>query len=179
MCRIFGFRSVLFSRVHTSLISADNALISQSDRHPDGWGVAYYVGPTPHIIRSINSALEDALFKKISGIVTSQTVIAHIRKATKGELNILNTHPFQYGNWTFAHNGNITNFASSKAQLIDLIDPQLKHFILGDTDSEIIFYILLSHIKDKTSLEHPHISAHDLSAQITAALLKIDRKSVV
>ena len=31
MCRIFGFRSVMQSHVHRSLVSADNALIQQSD----------------------------------------------------------------------------------------------------------------------------------------------------
>ena len=43
MCRLFGFRSVIPSQMHRSLIAADNALGRQSERHPDGWGVAYYV----------------------------------------------------------------------------------------------------------------------------------------
>jgi hypothetical protein len=38
MCRIFGFRSVIQSQVHRSLVSADNALMIQGERHPDGWG---------------------------------------------------------------------------------------------------------------------------------------------
>lgn len=155
MCRIFGFRSVLIGKVHTSLATADNALMIQSDRHPDGWGVAYYVEDSPHLIKSPQSAIADDLFKKISEIVTSQTVLAHVRKATSGGLNLLNTHPFQYGKWIFAHNGNIRNFQTHKEKLKQLIHPKFHHHILGETDSEYFFYILLSSILSIQNLVDP------------------------
>ena len=59
MCRLFGFRSVIQSQVHRSLVQADNALCSLSEQHPDGWGVAYYVDGTPHVMRSACTALSD------------------------------------------------------------------------------------------------------------------------
>jgi len=155
MCRLFGFHSVINSQVHSSLVHADNALIAQSNDHPDGWGVVYYRENTPHLIKSINKAVDDHIFQKISGVVSSQTVIAHIRKATQGSLSILNSHPFQYGLWTFAHNGNIKNFHSFKDELINNIDEDLKRFIFGTTDSEILFYLLLSFIKKRTTLSDP------------------------
>ncbi|MGB1701181.1 MAG: class II glutamine amidotransferase, partial [Nannocystaceae bacterium] len=105
MCRLFGFRSVMESQVHSSLVSAENALVNQSERHPDGWGVAYYVAGAPHLLRSVQTAVNDRMFQHVSGIVTSQTVLAHLRKATQGQLSVIDTHPFQYGAWAFAHNG--------------------------------------------------------------------------
>ena len=117
MCRLFGFRSVIQGKVHTSLVEAENALGIQSFNHPDGWGVAYYLSDAPHLIKSEHSAVKDNLFKKVSGVVSSQTVLAHIRKATHGSKTVLNTHPFQYGKWIFAHNGNINNFNTHKKQL--------------------------------------------------------------
>ena len=137
---MLGFRSVINSQVHSSLMSAENSLVHQSNIHPDGWGVAYYMAGPPHIIKSDISAFKDSLFSKVSGIVSSQTVIAHIRKATEGEVNILNTHPFQYGRWVFAHNGHIRNFTSNRPMLLKLIDADLGRFILGTTDSEILFF---------------------------------------
>ena len=62
MCRLFGFRSTVLSQVHRSLVRAENALELQSHEHPDGWGVAYYVHGTPHVVKSSESAVEDALF---------------------------------------------------------------------------------------------------------------------
>jgi glutamine amidotransferase len=153
MCRIFGFRSVLQSGVHRSLMSADNALALQSERHPDGWGVAYYAAGAPHLLRSVQTAMSDQLFRHVSGIVTSETVLAHLRKATQGEMNVLDTHPFQFGTWTFAHNGNVSNFPALRAALVDRVPPVLRRFILGQTDSEVVFYILLGKMAARYDLE--------------------------
>lgn len=146
MCRIFGFRSVIPSMVHRSLVEAENALCTQSRRHPDGWGVAYYVDGSPHVVKSAASALSDALFQKVSNIVSSETVIAHIRKATVGPTTILNSHPFQYGRWILAHNGTIPEFDTVRAKLHALIAPRLLRFILGETDSEVIFFLFLTEL---------------------------------
>lgn len=173
MCRLFGFRSVIQSQVHQSLIDADNALLEQSRRHPDGWGVAFYAAGAPHIIKSEKSALEDHLFTKVSGIVSSESVIAHIRKATKGKLNILNTHPFQHGNWTFAHNGNIKDFEKHKDEIKVRIAPALRRYILGDTDSELIFFFILTHISEKFPLTKNDICSDSLAKRVKSAVKEL------
>ncbi|MBT7608792.1 MAG: class II glutamine amidotransferase [Bacteriovoracaceae bacterium] len=173
MCRLFGFRSVINSQVHSSLTQTDNALIHQSLQHPDGWGVSYYVQGSPHIIKSDTTAINDNLFKKVSGVVSSQTVLAHVRKATLGEVNILNTHPFQYGKWTFAHNGNIKKFNKHKAEILRLISPELKRFILGNTDSEIVFYYFLSVIQAKINLDEKDIKIDLLADTLKQALKEL------
>jgi glutamine amidotransferase len=164
MCRIFGFRSVMQSQVHRSLVSADNALIQQSERNPDGWGVAYYVGGAPHVVKSAATALSDEMFRRVSGVVTSETVLAHVRKATQGQLTVFDTHPFQYGNWVMVHNGNIANFQQIRPQLLDRIPPVLRRFILGHTDSEVLFYLLLGHMATRCELERRGFPLEDLQA---------------
>ncbi|HAA58237.1 MAG TPA: class II glutamine amidotransferase [Myxococcales bacterium] len=166
MCRLFGFRSVIPSQVHTSLMSADNALMVQSERHPDGWGVAYYVAGAPHLIKSASTAIQDSLFQHVSGVVSSETVIAHLRKATQGELSIINTHPFQYGSWVFAHNGNLRNFSEHRDELRAKIAPKLKRFILGGTDSEVLFYLILTHLERRVELHRAGVSIEDAVAAI-------------
>ncbi len=175
MCRLFGFRSVINSQVHSSLVEADNALGIQSNDHPDGWGVAYYVQNSPHVVKSAKSALDDAIFKRVSGIVSSQSVVAHIRKTTQGNNNILNTHPFQYGKWIFAHNGNITAFDKKRKDLLNHVSPKFRRFILGETDSELIFYFLLSHIEAKMPLEEKGHDAKDLSKVVLEAMGELER----
>jgi len=162
MCRLFGFRSVIESQVHKSLIDADNAILHQSGFHSDGWGVAYYVAKSPHVIKSIHQAQKDSLFHRVSGLVASQTVLAHIRKATQGEKTILNTHPFQHGHWTFVHNGNLKGFKRNRSKLMELVSPILRRFILGDTDSEWLFYLLLSHLARRVPLHAAGCSLRDL-----------------
>ncbi|HMJ15374.1 MAG TPA: class II glutamine amidotransferase [Polyangiaceae bacterium] len=154
MCRLFGFRSVIPSQVHRSLLVAENALGVQSNAHPDGWGVAYYVNGAPHVTRSPETALGDVIFHRLSGVVSSETVLAHVRKATRGPKTVLNCHPFQYGRWVFAHNGDIPNFEACRERLLEQVDARLRRFILGETDSEVVFFIFLSELlKSKKLIE--------------------------
>lgn len=146
MCRMFGFRSVLDSHVHRSLLSAENALALQSAAHPDGWGVAYYIAGAPHLIRSAGSAQSDEIFRQVGSIVASQTVLAHVRKATRGVVSPLNCHPFQYGRWVMAHNGDVDQFAAVRPHLLDRIAPRFRRHLLGETDSEAIFHLFLTHL---------------------------------
>lgn len=155
MCRLFGFRSIIPSQVHRSLVSAENALVWQSKKHSDGWGVGYFVQGFPHVIKSASTAMEDALFRRVSGIVASHTVVAHLRLATKGHNSLINSHPFQYGNWVFAHNGDIPEFGELRGELTARVPPVLRRFILGDTDSEVFFYLLLGHLTRRLgALDH-------------------------
>jgi len=173
MCRLFGFRSVINSQVHSSLLSAENSLRDQSMRHPDGWGLAYYLEGVPHLVKSSDTALNNNLFQKVSGVVSSHTVMAHIRKATQGEHTILNSHPFQYGSWIFAHNGHIKQFDENRSKLLSLIDPDLKRFILGSTDSEFFFFLILTEVKKMYPLSHAHIPMDQLKIAIEHAVTKI------
>jgi len=170
MCRLFGFRSVIPSQVHSSLVSAENALMVQSEEHPDGWGVAYYVARAPHVIKSADGAVNDQLFKHVSGIVSSETVLAHVRRATHGELSIINSHPFQYGNWVFAHNGNIPDFSEHREQLAAQISPIMRRFILGSTDSEVLFYLLLGNMARRFDLHRDGYPIAELVSAIRETL---------
>jgi glutamine amidotransferase len=167
MCRLFGFRSVIASQVHRSLLAAENALGTQSNQHPDGWGVAFYVDGAPHVTRNPITAMGDQLFHRLSGVVSSQTVVAHVRKATRGDKTVLNCHPFQYGRWVFAHNGDVPDFDRHRTALVNEVAPELRRFILGETDSEVIFFILLTELLAAGPLIAPR-SAADLARAVRA-----------
>ena len=175
MCRLFGFRSVILSQVHSSLTSAENALVEQSEEHPDGWGVAYYLANSPHMVKSVQTAITDSLFKRVSGIVSSQTVIAHLRKATIGQLSIINTHPFQHGKWVFAHNGNLKDFDKHRDTIAATVDEDLRRYILGTTDSEMIFYLVLHHMRQKHDIHDSDISVAVVADAIRDAVADIER----
>ncbi len=172
MCRLFTFRSVIRSRVHRSLVEAENALGTQSTRHPDGWGVAYYIDGAPHLTRSPATAVADHLFHRLSGVVSSETVVAHVRKATQGDNSVLNCHPFQFGRWIFAHNGDIPNFFDIREQLVSQISENLRPFVLGETDSEVLFFLLLSEL-GMCVTKGCDVDAHDVMAAIRRVVAKV------
>lgn len=172
MCRLFGFRSVIPSQVHRSLLAADNALGTQSNAHPDGWGVAHYVDGAPHVTRAPSTAINDAIFQRLSGVVSSETLLAHVRKATVGPKTVLNCHPFQYGKWVFAHNGEIRRFEGHRAELLEHVAPRLRRYILGDTDSEVLFFVLLTELAAYAPLS-ARFGVDDVAAAIRTAVGKV------
>lgn len=148
MCRLFGFRSAIYSSVHQSLLKAENALARQSERHTHGWGVSFYVDNYPHLIRNDQQAWADSLFREISGVVATRALLAHVRLATAGTVRVLNCHPFQYGRWTFAHNGELAGYERHDVQrrVRDLVDQRFRRYILGETDSEVLFHVFLTEL---------------------------------
>jgi glutamine amidotransferase len=172
MCRLFGFRSVIPSQVHRSLLAAENALGVQSNEHPDGWGVAFYVDGAPHVTRSPMTALGDNLFHRLSGVVASETVLAHVRRATQGPKTVFNCHPFQYGRWVFAHNGDIPEFERCREQLSAEIAPRLRRYVLGETDSESVFYVFLTHLQQYGPLSRRH-SIDDVVGALRSTVTRV------
>ncbi len=80
--------------------------------HADGWGVAYYEGPDANLIRESTPAADSVLMSTLRQYkVASEIVIAHIRRASFGPVELKNTHPFrrELGGriHTFAHNGDL------------------------------------------------------------------------
>jgi len=98
-------------------------------------------------------------------VVSSETVLAHVRKATQGSRTIFNCHPFQFGRWVFAHNGDIPNFESKREALLAHVAPRFRRFILGETDSEVLFFVFLSVLEAHGAL----IQERDIDS-ISAAL---------
>lgn len=173
MCRLFGFRSISQSQVHQSLVYAENALLRQSEDHPDGWGLAYYHADAPHVVKSADTAHKDSLYRAASTMVTSKTVLAHIRKATAGEPALENSHPFQYGSWVFAHNGKISDLDAIRPLLLERIAPPLRARILGKTDSECFFYLILTHLARRTHLFRQAHPLYRMAAAAQAAIAEI------
>jgi predicted glutamine amidotransferase len=84
-------------------------------------------------------------------------MIAHVRYATTGGVNLENVHPFSrelWGiHWTFAHNGQVPKFDDSTV-LEDqpflgktYTSDDLHYYPIGDTDSEAVFCAILNAVK--------------------------------
>ncbi len=127
--------------------------------------MAYYIDGAPHVTRSPGHALSDALFHRVSGVVSSETVLAHVRKATQGPLTVLNCHPFQYGRWVFAHNGDIPRFHQDwRRKMLEEVAPRLRRFILGETDSEVFFFVFLTQLEKHGRLDKPYTADDAMTA---------------
>ncbi|HEY4769865.1 MAG TPA: class II glutamine amidotransferase, partial [Myxococcales bacterium] len=172
MCRLFGCRSRDPGGVSHELFHGANALRVQSREHPDGWGVGWYEGGAPRVIRSLTPAHGDADFEKLSHFVAAQTVLAHVRKASVGRVSMDNTHPFQRGPWLFAHNGTLPDWERARGPLEALIDPSLRPELRGETDSERCFLIFLSRLLRRCELENADVASAASALAETVGLVR-------
>jgi predicted glutamine amidotransferase len=138
MCRVLGSVAAEPVSLRGELLEAANPLIHTKDGHDDsGWGLAAYKhaeGEEPVCARFPADPRSDQ-----AAIDTRARLhVAHVRRATVGDLRLENTHPFCLGPYSFCHNGtirHITRFA----------DPNVER-PAGDTDSEYLFRLLMHHL---------------------------------
>ncbi len=125
----------------------------RTDAHSDGWGVAFFEGKGLRHFVDHQAACDSPIADLIRHYpIKSRQVVAHIRKATQGEVSLENCHPFVrelWGRyWVFAHNGNLDNYA-----------PRLHAGFhpVGSTDSERAFCWLMQELA-KSHVGVPSVS---------------------
>lgn len=147
MCQLLGMNSYLPASLTLSFTG-----FSQrggcTDHHADGWGIAFFESDsaTPgkgirHFVDKSSAATSPIARMLKSYPIKSHNVVAHVRKATVGQVALENCHPFVrelWGrNWVFAHNGDLKNYAP---KLHGSFHP------VGNTDSELAFCWLMQEL---------------------------------
>jgi predicted glutamine amidotransferase len=160
MCRLFGL-SAAPARVRATfwLLDAADSLAVQSRREPDGVGLGVFSEDgTPVVDKQPVAAYLDPDFGREARELTSTTFLGHIRFASTGGLETVNTHPFAQDGRLFAHNGVVEG--------LDLLDGELsrqpgdaRSWVKGQTDSERVFALITAYAR----------RTGDLSAAITEA----------
>lgn len=107
-----------------------------TDHHSDGWGIAFFEDKGVRVFLDCEASVNSQLAAFIHHYpIKSKNIVAHIRKATKGDITLANTHPFMrelWGhNWLFAHNGTLENLPA--------LEENGRFRPVGTTDSEHAF----------------------------------------
>lgn len=116
-----------------------------TDHHTDGFGIGFFEGKGVRLFLDDRPSADSPIADLVRRYpIKSESVVAHIRKATQGRTTLENTHPFirelwgEY--WLFAHNGNLKNFTP----------PQNEYYRpVGNTDSERAFCHILGQLRDQ------------------------------
>jgi len=164
MCQLFALSSNSPTAVTFSFtgFSARGGLTGE---HADGWGIAFH-GPGGHrVFLDDAPACQSPLAAFLrQHPIRATTVLAHIRKATCGPVQLANCHPFQRQwsgrSWSFCHNGTLHGFAPA---LDALHQPQ------GSTDSEQAFAWLMQQLQQRFGHQAP---AAELLAPVLADLAR-------
>jgi len=114
-------------------------------------------------------AWNDDNLRSVAEQISSPLFFAHVRASTGTATSRSNCHPFRHGNWLFMHNGRIGGFDRIRRDLEMCIDPALYAARLGTTDSEALFYLLLTHGLDTDPLGATRRAVAEVLALMAAA----------
>ncbi len=109
MCELFGLSSA--EKVDVSELL--RIFFSHSVYHPHGWGMAMFHGNAVNLEKEPVPAYTSAyLRERLCHGIQAHSMIAHIRQATRGNMDYENCHPFVMRDnmdraWTLAHNGTL------------------------------------------------------------------------
>ena len=146
MCRLFGLHAG--TNVVTAtfwLLDAPDNLAEQSRRNPDGSGLGVFDGQgQPQVHKEPIAAWQDVEFATEAHDLTGTTFVAHVRYATTGSHEVVNTHPFLQDGRIFAHNGILEGLDVLDARLRELGTAEL---VLGQTDSERVFALITASVR--------------------------------
>ena len=116
-----------------------------TNHHGDGFGIAFFEDKACRMMIDNQPAATSPIAELIKRYpIKSRNVIAHIRKATQGIVQLENCHPFLrelWGrHWIFAHNGDLIDYHPF---LSGVYHP------VGDTDSERAFCSLVQGLRKR------------------------------
>ena len=127
----------------------------------DGFGIGWFNKNDPLAYRNITQPWNDLNLLQIINTIKTTHFIGHIRamppirydceqiKENRGvnPVHQYNCHPFIYHEWMFCHNGNINGFNNGviRRNIINNISDTYLAKILGTTDSEYLFFLILSY----------------------------------
>jgi len=144
----------------------------------DGFGVGWYdrdkrVEPARY--RTTRQIWADLSFASIAGLVSSNAVLAAVRSASPGmPVEETSTPPFTEGPWLFSHNGFVPGFRSGVGrELRRKVSETRAHGILGATDSELLFALVLDRLDAGTPPADALVSVVDLVEELTTARLNL------
>eukprot|EP00325_Prymnesiales_sp_UTEX-LB-985_P010284 CAMPEP_0174713522 /NCGR_PEP_ID=MMETSP1094-20130205/14153_1 /TAXON_ID=156173 /ORGANISM="Chrysochromulina brevifilum, Strain UTEX LB 985" /LENGTH=394 /DNA_ID=CAMNT_0015912705 /DNA_START=105 /DNA_END=1289 /DNA_ORIENTATION=+ len=107
----------------------------------DGYGIGWWDDEqNPHRFRSGRPAVNmtsgqlDVALKQAADEARSTVIFAHIRAATEGDRSDVNSHPFQFGQLLWMHNGGVADYKRRFAT--SLACPEVSELLAGETDSE-------------------------------------------
>ena len=117
------------------------------------WDPASNDAERPYSYYSQQLPVFDRNLKNLAEKIRAGCLLAHVRGVayhTRVEISLQNCHPFHFRNvpLVLAHNGDLARFAEMKPLLSEHIKPQILAQIHGTTDSEWVYALIVSQLRD-------------------------------
>ena len=163
MCRHIGYigkrkdlYSILLKQKHSLIeLAYKPKLMNDATLNADGFGLAWKNKESFKLYKNYLPIWNDLNLDSLSKSISSNLVIGNVRSATISEnQGYFNTHPFNLKNFCFSHNGFIKNFNNTtRKKILKYFRPKYINLVKGQTDSELIFILLMQIIEGGIKIE--------------------------
>lgn len=166
MCELFAVSLNKKIKLNDYLVS----FFERSDEHPNGWGLAVFDDNNVSIEREPVKARNSLYLKnRLSSKIVASNLMAHIRKATIGDVEYENTHPFvakdESGRkWVLMHNGTIFDSPVISAY---------QYRQVGSTDSERVLLYLVDQINKQIIDDMNFFDVNERFKTVESVIMKI------
>jgi glutamine amidotransferase len=169
MSRLIAYLGNDASRTACALWRARSLLRVPLEEPIDSSGIGYLQGEIL-LQRRPKPPHEPIDFYDIVRQIRTDAFIAHARVGTVGRAKHENTHPFRFRQWLFAHHGTVPNHAALRGEVPDFLRRNLR----GETDSEVLFYLLMSELHKTNRIDDPLLTPSQLRDATAATLRRVD-----
>lgn len=182
MCRLAAWmgppirvEDLIHKPVHSLIDQSQAATESKMAVNGDGYGFAWYADDGRlGVYKDVLPAWGDGNLASLSAMIESNLILAHVRASTYGAVSRNNCHPFKHGRWSFMHNGQIAQFVQHRRRLEALLSDDKYELRSGNTDSELLFLLLLDNGLD-TDVTKAWLTVLEMLQHVTAESNKPNR----
>jgi len=148
--------SIIDQAVYPQMLSALNlagfGLLAWDDESPDP--------ALPYAYRTPAVPFYDRNLRALSRKVHATALIAHVRGVVFSDREVVNeqnVHPFRYEGVpvALAMNGDLDRFPEMRADVAALVAPEVSRHVEGTTDSEWLYALILSQLRDPSAPADP------------------------
>lgn len=176
MARLFGFignRPELGTRVLERY--ATELRVTPEPPEALGWGLGFYQFGEVLLRRRHLEAQATIDPGTMAADVSAEVLIGHVRRPTVGNLRTENTHPFRYKEWLFAQIGTPATFVEFRHELLQALPTFLRSNVRGDTDSEVLFHLVLSHLHEVNHIDTLHVHSTVAATALRKAIEQVNQ----
>ncbi|MBN1770809.1 MAG: class II glutamine amidotransferase [Deltaproteobacteria bacterium] len=143
---------------------------------PGGWGIGFYQqGEVLRRLTPLERAAGPLEFRQLAHDVRSLVLVGHVRRASPAAPpSAANTHPFRFREWLFAHVGNLPRFGELAPRLLQNVPEFLTRNVAGETDSELLFHVILAHLNELGGLRHPDVGVDAVCEAVRRGIREAD-----
>jgi len=133
------------------------SLLSLAGFGMTAWDGSSHASEVPFEYRVPDIPLFDSNLRALSRKLRASCLLAHVRGVSYTSASTVighhNLHPFRYEGFrlALAHNGDLARFGEMKHDLLPFMKPEIAALIRGTTDSEWIYALIMSQVRDPTA----------------------------